>query len=222
MSRSQPRRYQYLRYILFLLAFVAGCGQATPAGEPLPELENTILADDFSRLDANWVRFDTETSAAYALAGEFYLEDRGQRTAVYAPLLKHKYVDVTVDVQVRHVQGSVDNWMGVLCRQVDEDNYYLFAVSADGYYVILEVVDGVSVPLAGPEYSDLLTKGKAENTLRIQCQGTTLSMYANDALLVELTAESLNMAGAVAMFADAVQVGEITVVAFDNFVLSSP
>jgi hypothetical protein len=117
---------------------MVSCGQSTPAGEPLPVLENTILADDFSRPDPNWVRFDTDAAAAYVLAGEFYLEDRGQRNAVYAPLLRYDYVDVTIDVRVRHVQGSVNNWMGVICRQLDEDNYYLFAISADGYYVILE------------------------------------------------------------------------------------
>jgi hypothetical protein len=47
-------------------------------------------------------------------------------------------------------------------------------------------------------------------------------MWANNDLLVTLTAESLNKAGGVAMFADAVRNGEVTVVAFDNFILASP
>jgi hypothetical protein len=184
--------------------------------------ENTILAEDFSPPDSRWVRFDTDMSAAYMLAGEFYLEDRGQRTAVYAPLLKSELLDVTIDVRVRHVQGSLNNWMGVICRQLDEENYYLFAISADGYYLILEMSDGSSIPLSGPEYSEALNQGKAENTLRAECQGTTLSLWANDQLLVKHSAETLNKAGAVAVFADAVRAGEVTVVAFDDFILSSP
>lgn len=208
--------------VLLVLILAASCGQTPPTGEPLPTSEDTLIAEDFSRPDANWVRFDTETAAAYALAGEFYLEDRGQKNAVYAPLLRNDFLDLTIDVQVRHVQGSVNNWMGVICRQLDEDNYYLFAISADGYYVILELKDGVSIPLTGPEFSESLNRGKAENALRVSCEGTTLSFWVNDTLLTTLTAESLNKAGGVAMFADAVQNGEVAVVAFDNFVLSSP
>ena len=208
--------------LMLLFISVTSCGQSTPSGEDLPINENTIMAEDFSSPDANWVRFDTDLSAAYALAGEFYLEDRGERTAVYSPLLKSDYVDVTIDVRVRHVQGSVNNWMGVICRQSDEENYYLFAISADGYYVVLEVADGVSVPLVGPDYSESLNRGKAENTIRALCQGTTLSFWANEDLLVTHTAESLNKAGGVAMFADAVRAGEVTVVAFDDFIITSP
>ena len=56
----------------------------------------------------------------------------------------------------------------------------------------------------------------------MRCKGTTLSLWANDELLVTLTAESVNKAGGVAVFVDAVQVGEVTVVAFDDFILNSP
>ena len=222
MNLSLTRRMMRVIVFLLILLLVTSCGQPTPSSESLPVQENTILADDFSRPDTRWVRFDTDMSAAYTLAGEFYLEDRGQRTAVYAPLLRSDYVDVTIDVRVRHVQGSVNNWMGVICRQLDEDNYYLFAISADGYYVILEVVGGISVPLTGPDYSESLNRGKAENTLRVRCRGTTLSFWVNDELLVTHSAETLNKAGGVAMFADAVRAGEVTVVAFDDFILASP
>ncbi|MDF1514104.1 MAG: hypothetical protein P1S60_09870 [Anaerolineae bacterium] len=221
MRTSRIQRLQLVGFILIII-LIASCGQTPPASDVLPTTEATVLADDFSKPDANWVRFETDSSAAYVLAGEFYLEDRGQRHAVYAPLLKNDYVDITIDVNVRHVQGSVNNWMGIICRQLDEDNYYLFAISADGYYVILEVRDGISVPLVGPEFSEILNLGKAENSLRVQCRGTQLTLWANKALLEDVTAEGINKAGAVALFADAVQNGEVSVAAFDNFILNSP
>jgi hypothetical protein len=187
---------------------------------PLPD--TYIVADDFSRPNAGWARFDTEESAVYALAGELYLEDRGRGTAVYTPLVGHKYKDVVVNVDVRHVQGSVNNWMGVLCRHQDEDTYYLLAISADGYYLILSANEGAITPLVGPEYSEIIRQGKAENNLRIRCQRTQLSLWVNDELIATHTANDLTEAGDVALFADAVQRGEIAVVAFDNFVLSAP
>jgi hypothetical protein len=187
---------------------------------PLPE--NYIVADDFARPNPAWARFDTEQGAVYALAGELYVEDRGKGTAVYSPLVGHKYSDVVVNVQVRHVQGSVNNWMGVLCRHQDEENYYMLAVSADGYYLILSVVDGVATPLTGPKYSEVIRSGKAENTLRAQCNGTTFSLWVNDELLTTQSDGTLTEAGTVALFADAVQRGEIVVAAFDNFVMAAP
>lgn len=184
--------------------------------------ETYIIADDFAPPDPKWARFDTEESAVYALAGELYLEDRGQGTSVYTPLIGENHTDVEITVDARHVQGSVNNWIGVLCRQQDELNYYLLALSADGYYLVLRVVNGEATPLVGPEYSEVIRIGKAENNLRVQCRGSSLSMWINDELVAITSDRSLQDAGNVALFADAVQRGEILVAAFDNFVLANP
>jgi hypothetical protein len=184
--------------------------------------ETYILADDFAPPSPRWARFDTEESAVYALAGELYLEDRGQGTAVYSPLVGEKYADVAITVDVRHVQGSVNNWIGALCRQQDEANYYLFALSADGYYLILRVVDGEATPLAGPEYSEIIRSGKAGNNLQVTGRDASLSLWINEEPIASIRDNALQAPGQVALFADAVQRGEILVAAFDNFVLTNP
>jgi hypothetical protein len=208
--------------VLLIITITANCSRPTPASPPMPLPETYIVADDFARPNAGWARFDTEASAVYALAGELYLEDRGKGTAVYSPLTGHAYKDAVVDVDVRHVQGSVNNWMGVLCRHQDEETYYLLAISADGYYLILSSVEGEVEPLAGPEYSEVIRQGKAENSLRVRCRGSALSLWVNDELIVTQATDALTEPGEVALFADAVQRGEIAVVAFDNFVLAAP
>ncbi len=210
----------WLTLVLVLVA--SACGPATPSSPPMALPISYIAADDFAPPDPRWARFDTEASAVYALAGELYLEDRGQGTSVYTPLIGEKHVDIDVTVDVRHVQGSVNNWIGVLCRQQDEQNYYLLAISADGYYLILEAVDGETTPLVGPEYSEEIRSGKAENHLRALCKGTSLSLWVNGELLTVTSDRTLQEAGNVALFADAVERGEIVVVAFDNFVLAEP
>ena len=210
-------------WLALALVFVASaCGQATPASPPMALPDSYIVADDFAPPDPRWARFDTEESAVYALAGELYLEDRGQGTSVYTPLIGENYVDANVNVDVRHVQGSVNNWIGMLCRQQDEQNYYLLAMSADSYHLILKVVDGEATPLVGPEYSEEIRSGKAENHLRAMCMGTSLSLWVNGELLAVTSDSALQEAGNVALFADAVEHGEIVVVAFDNFVLAEP
>lgn len=207
---------------LMLVLVASACGPATPSSPPMALPDSYLVADDFSPPDPKWARFDTEESAVYALAGELYLEDRGQGTSVYTPLIGENYVDVDVNVDVRHVQGSVNNWIGVLCRQQGEQDYYLLAISADGYYLVLRVVDGEATPLVGPEYSEEIRSGKAENHLRAMCRGTSLSLWVNGELIAVTSDSALYEAGNVALFADAVQRGEIVVVAFDNFILAEP
>ncbi len=218
-QRDRDRKPQYLLWTVLLL-LVAGCARPTPSGSSLPL--DALVTDDFSPPNVGWARFDTEQSAVYVLAGELYLEDRGKDLAVYTPLIGYEYADVQIDVDLRHVQGAVNNWMGVLCRQQDEENYYLLAISADGYYLILRVINGEAMVLVGPEYSEAIRTGKAANALGARCEGSQLSLWANGQELATYQDDSLMDAGEVALFADAVQRGEIVVVAFDDFVLTSP
>jgi hypothetical protein len=208
--------------LLLLLLLVAACTGPTPESAPTLLPATLLLSDDFSPPNAAWARFETEETAVYIQAGELYLEDRGKGVAVVAPLTRPAYTDVVVSVKVRHVQGTVDNWMGVVCRQQDEDNYYLLAISADGYYLILRVEDGTPTPLAGPKPSDIIRVGKTTNDVEARCRGGSLSLRVNDTFLVARTDTALSDSGQVALFADAVESGATAITAFDDFTLSTP
>ncbi len=205
-----------------VVTLLAACGQATPSTPTMTLPDSYLFADDFTRPNPAWARFDTETGAVYALAGELYLEDRGQDTAVYTPLIGRKYADVAIDVSLRHVQGTVNNWMGVICRQQDEMNYYLLAISADGYYLILKVVDGEQIPIAGPRYSEAIHLGRAENQLTAHCNGPGLYLWVNGQRVAAEVDSTFREAGKVGIFADAVPRGETAIVAVAKFVLTEP
>jgi hypothetical protein len=217
-----PVALRGISLLLALLLVSASCTRTAPSGPPMNLPESYIVADDFTRPNPGWARFDTEASAVYALAGELFLEDRGKGTAVYTPLIGYDYADVVVSVDVRHVQGSVNNWMGVLCRLQDENNYYLLAISADGYYLLLRTMDGETSALVGPEFSEHIRLGRAENSLRVRCNGSTLTLWVNDERLASYRDAAPLQSGGVGLFADAVPRGEIVVVAFDNFILAAP
>jgi hypothetical protein len=228
MIRLSQRDTRYLPTLLLFLLLIAACSSPTASPSPAetstvtPETAPLPLTDNFDPPNPAWARFETEESAVYAQAGELFLEDRGKGIAVYAPLAGKVYTDTEVTVQVRHVQGTVNNWMGVICRQQDEDNYYLSAISADGFYLILLVENGTSTPLVGPETSDIIHTGKARNDLEVRCAGDALSLWVNDERLVTHIDNTLREAGTVALFADAVERGETSVTAFDNFTLTQP
>jgi len=216
------RQRNSMIWIGLLIVLITACATPEPEPSPSPTPDSQLWADDFSVSQKDWALFDTDEVAAYVQQGELYLEDRGKGIAVYAPLVGQMYEDVDVTVQTRHVQGSVDNWMGVICRLQDESNYYLFAISADGHYLIQKVEDDVVLPIAGPQASDVINVGKAKNQLSVRCEGDAFSLRVNKILLVMRTDEGARASGQVALFADAVDSGGTVVVAFDNFVLSEP
>ncbi|MBN1876119.1 MAG: hypothetical protein JXA33_17985 [Anaerolineae bacterium] len=219
-SRSQHNPLYLLPLLLLLI--IAACNSPSASPSPIPTPTTAPFTDDFTPPDSAWARFETVESAIYAQAGELYLEDRGKGIAVYAPLAGKTYTNTVITVQVRHVQGTVNNWIGVICRQQDEDNYYLSAISADGFYLLLLVEDNTPTPLIGPETSESIRTGKARNDLEVRCVGDALSLRVNGSPLFWHMDSSLRTDGGVALFADAVERGETSVTAFDNFMLTKP
>lgn len=190
---------------------------ATPT-EASPQAD--AVTDNFSASQTRWALFDTPEIAASIQAGELYLEDRGQGIAAYSPLVGKTWNNVVIKVQVRQVEGTFNNWMGIICRQEDEENYYLFAISADGYYLILKTEDGIATPLVGPTFTSAIHTGQDTNQLEAHCEGSILSLTVNDTLLVSRSDRTF-ASGGVALFADAVAAGEPTTVAFDHFSLTT-
>jgi hypothetical protein len=184
-----------------------------------PEGADVLFVDDFSTPPTTWLLFDSPEGAAYARQGELYLEDRGRGIGIYTRPEQDGWDDVNLSVQVRQVEGTQNNWMGVICRQQDEGNYYLFAVSADGYYLILKMADGYPTPLAGPYPNEAVLAGREANLLEVRCEGNTLSLNINDQLLISRTDDSFRR-GEVALFADAVGPNDVTTAAFDALVVS--
>lgn len=216
---NQPYKYLTLGICLLL----AACATTpTPEVSPVATPPSQILFDDFTHPNSDWARFDIETGAAYVQSEEFFLEDRGKNIAVYSPLVGQEYADVQVSLTVRHVQGSMNNWMGVICRQQDEANYYLLAISADGYYLIQLVENDTVLPLLGPGVSEAIHSGKANNQLEVTCQEDQLSLRVNGELLATVKDDTLSEPGQVAVFADAANGGGTTTVAFDDFSLATP
>lgn len=205
---------------MVLIMLLTACSSVTPDATATPAA--TILSDDFSSPHPDWALFDVEAGAAYIRNNELHLEDRGKSIAVYSPLLKHTYEDIKISVETRYVQGAMNNWMGVICRQQDEANYYLLAISTDGYYLIQLVEDGTVTPLIGPTPSTAIHTGKAQNLLEVTCKENTLTLVVNHIRLASRTDATLGAAGQVALFTDAADPGGTTVTAFDDFTLTQP
>ncbi|HEY89118.1 MAG TPA: hypothetical protein G4N98_05210 [Thermoflexia bacterium] len=208
----------WLAIWLSLVALATACTPATP--EPPPGVGDVLFSDDFTTTSPNWALFDTPEGAAYIQQERLYLEDRGPEKSISTSLLDQQWSDLLIRTHLQQAAGTQNNWMGVTCRQADENNYYLFAISADGYYLLLKVVEGETTQLAGPETSTALNPDRGVNLLEASCVETTLTLSVNQQELVSLNDEQFRTGG-IALFADSVT-RETTSVAFDDFVITAP
>ncbi len=91
--------------------------------------------------------------------------------------------NVRVEAAVFPAAGPADSRMGVICRLVDDHNFYFFAISADGFYGIGKMKDGQVSILTGEGAmlpTETVHAGCVPNQVRGDCVGNALTLYVND------------------------------------------
>ncbi len=152
-----------------------------------------IYADDFADPDSGWDVYTNDDTWAGYVDGEY-------RLAVYVndfvtwgnPPADEEIADFEFEADARLVEGPLDNNFGLLVRyQADDENYYWFQISSDGYYSVDLLRDGEWVGLVGWETSDAIRQGvDVNNHLKVACSGDRFSFYVNGTHLVSLNDDS--------------------------------
>jgi hypothetical protein len=202
--------------VFALLSLLYGCAPGDEQG--------SLFQDDFSDRGGGWGEDQRETF------------ERGYEDGKYVITLHEPYWftwanpgeqfdDVSVDVDVRLASGSQDSHFGVMCRHADLDNFYYFAISADGYYAIFRRADGGDMKIITGDgsqmtFSAAIKTGEQDNHLLAVCQGDTLSLYANGQLLETVT-DDAHARGDVGVGVGSGAVGDVRV-QFDDLVITQP
>lgn len=102
------------------------------------------------------------------------------------------YDDVIIDVNATQISGANDNAYGVLCRYQDEENFYLFLISGDGYFVIGKYKSGEDRVIYLTEEgqyipSEIINQGQATNNIQASCVGNELSLSVNGVPLLTVS-----------------------------------
>ncbi len=120
------------------------------------------------------------------------------------------------------MDGTDDNWYSVCCRVNDQNSYYEFSISADGYYrLAIWMMDEDIDPSNQPTFSSHIRQGQdAINLLRIECVGNNLRFSVNGHLLTEMTDDRLT--GGDITLGVASLAGTYSEIAFDNLVITEP
>lgn len=126
-----------------------------------------------------------------------------------------RWGDVHLRVDATQVSGPIDNEYGVLVRMQDDQHFYAFSVSGDGYARVARYETGTWTVL-GSDWTPHATiaQGEATNQLEVIAQGSTFDFRVNGESVAQVE-DATYATGSLGLYAGAFTEGDV-VVAFDN------
>lgn len=209
-------------------------------------------ADGFN---SDWSQYEGRLAAKLDV-GQMQVSVGEINSGAYSVASPH-FGDFSLQVDAQAAEGPVDNGYGVVFRlqnqdntSVDDDSYYLFLVSSDGYYQVSRAINGRQKELSTWIASDAIQQGlNVVNRLRVVAQGDEFRFFVNDTALSlcipadpnaqstvnSLTGECLGGAMRDSLIDDTILAGQIgvsarstmsggegVVAAFDNLLVYAP
>jgi hypothetical protein len=227
-SSKRPRRvFIPLFWTVFLIAILAlsGCNEITQlsgGSATTPDPGTLLFHDDFSDPSSGWRLWDSPDAVIDYKDGtlQFLIN---QTNYDYWSLPGKQYGDVVLAVDTALAGGPTDNDFGIICRMQDEYNFYAFLISSDGYGGIIKVKDGLYQVLnseSGLEYGDMIQQGQASNQLRVDCSGSTLTLYVNHVQFLQVEDNEFQ-SGDIGLIAGSYSQPGVDI-RFDNFYALTP
>jgi uncharacterized repeat protein (TIGR02543 family) len=181
----------------------------------------TLFSDGFSHDTGDWDVYSDANGDVFYEGGWLHVMNYTTAPEDTETLLDGYFSNFVLEVDTKLVDGTDNNWHGVICRFQDEGNYYVFNVSADGYYYISRFIDFEQTALADATYSSYINQGVgAVNTMHIECVGSSFRFSANWHLLATVN-DSTFSGGQIGFLATSWE-GDFSEIAFDNLVVTEP
>lgn len=209
---------------LLILTTLAAC--AAPADEPdACDAPGILFTDDFSGdLDCGWATYNRGGGAAGMENAAMQLS-ASQAGQIWWTNPGRDFDDVVIAAEARQVAGPNNNAYGLICRYQNEENFYVFLISGDGYYAIGKYQSGgetITYLTENGQFqpSDAINVGVASNELRVSCIGSELSLEVNGIPLVTVTDPTF-VTGDIGLAASTLEAGA-TIIEFDNVQVTAP
>jgi len=214
--------------IILVLAFILISVSACSLNDTLNQLlggqsaDRVLLVDNFTDPMSGWKVWVGEdgSSIDYSNGALRIYVNRAQYD--YWSVAGKNYEDVHLESDIVKGDGPDDNDYGLICRYRDQDNFYAFVISSDGYAGIIKVKDGAYQVLSGEslQYVEAVRRGNDRNRLQAICAGTVLKFSVNGILLFEVTDADFT-SGDVGVIAGAYDTPGVEIL-FDNFAVLKP
>jgi hypothetical protein len=209
-----------------LLFMVVGCTlDLDGSGRDECRPEGTLFADNFDgSQQCGWALYsqggttvdirDNALRISTSQVGEIWWTNPGRN-----------FDDAIITVQARQASGPDNNAYGVICRYQNENNFYIFLISGDGYYAVGKYQSGSDRIIYLTEdgqyqYSEIINQGIATNQIRASCVGNELGLAVNGIPLIAVT-DSAFVTGDVGLGVSTLAAGT-AVVEFDTIRVMEP
>ena len=162
---------------LTLLTLMSACAPGTAAP----------FDDDFDDARSGWTLVHNNQADILTESGQLHITVKQPDSLAWSVAMGKVFDDLTLDVDAMPLAGPDDNDYGVIVRHVDDDNFYRFEISGDGYFNVQKRVKGKWEKLV-PDWtaSEAIRKGKAPNHLRVVCAKSSLTFYVNQVQLAQV------------------------------------
>jgi hypothetical protein len=211
--------------LVLLIAALAGCGAAETEPDACNALPDVLFFDDFNgEQDCGWALYNRGGGSA-AIENASMRITVSQRGQLWWTNPSRDFDDVVIRAEARQVSGPNDNAYGLICRYQNEQNFYVFLVSGDGYYAIGKYQSGSDTVVYLTEtgqfqQSEAINQGVASNELRVSCVGNQLSLDVNGVPLLTVSDPTF-VTGDFGLAASTLQ-AETGVIEFDNVQVTLP
>lgn len=214
---------------LLLVLTMSGCQVVerftTPEDACISEIGGFVDTFDDPAL-CGWAQFDSGGASAAIENGVMRIDVSNNGQLAWSNPGR-QFDDVVIEVAAIPVSGPDNNAYGVICRYTDLQNFYVFLVSADGYYAIgkydsqwaeIQYLTGEAPNYYQP--STAIRQGQANNNLLVRCVGNELTLFANGELLASVQDNS-HTTGDVGVTGGSFELGTVAV-EFDDFRAAAP
>jgi serine/threonine protein kinase/S1-C subfamily serine protease len=186
-----------------------------PTRSPSEKQDTLIMQDDFSDPSSGWYEGTSDDSSYSYQDGSYKIDVYPEERIVWS-YLGEDLGDVEISIDVFMESPVGDSGHGILCRYQDENNFYGFDVTEDGYVAIWKRTPNDYVFLYDWQYIREL-EGKLQAQLTAICDGEYLALTVDGVLLAEAY-DSDYTSGDIGVFVETYTAGNVSV-AFDNFEL---
>lgn len=226
MARPRLSSSKIAPLLLGVLTFLlAACGATETEPDACNSLPEILFFDDFNgELNCGWATYNRGGGIA-AIENASMQISVSQPGQLWWTNPSRQFDDVVIRSEARQISGPNDNAYGLICRYQNEENFYVFLISGDGYYAIGKYQSGIENVVYLTEngqfqLSDAIHKGVATNELEASCIGNQLSLMVNGTPLVTVTDPTF-VTGDIGIAASILQTGA-GVIEFDNVQVTAP
>ncbi|HSV86713.1 MAG TPA: hypothetical protein VLH85_09055 [Levilinea sp.] len=208
--------------LMLITLAIASCDFLTlPAVSQAAAPGSVLFSDDFSNPNSGWDTWSKHDSGVTYKDGALHIDIQEVQYSAWSRSGR-RYDDAHIRVDAWRAGGPEDNDMGIICRYKDENNYYSFLISSDGYGGIVKVKDGQYHLLTGETlvYIEAIKTGSETNNIGADCVGHSLRLLVNGALVASAE-DSDFITGEVGLIAGSYDLPGVEI-AFDNFVVLKP